>query len=126
MQFQDGGSAVIRFPKAGTTMFPEEKMRNEVAAMKVIQEKTPIPAPFILHWEMREESPLKLGPFIIMEYVKHHTDVGQAMNVPGRSLQDPPYLDPNTDPEKLEMLYKQIADVLLQLFQARIFCYWCC
>ncbi|OAA35858.1 Protein kinase-like domain protein [Beauveria brongniartii RCEF 3172] len=27
MEFEDGGSAVIRFPKAGTTMFPEEKIR---------------------------------------------------------------------------------------------------
>ncbi|EGX95148.1 Protein kinase-like domain [Cordyceps militaris CM01] len=115
MEFQDGGSAVIRFPKAGTTMFPEEKIQNEVATMKLIQEKTTIPVPFILHWGSREESPLQLGPFIIMEYVKHHTDMGQALNIPGRSLQDPPYLDPNINPAKLEKLYRQVADILLQL-----------
>lgn len=115
MEFQDGGSAVIRFPKAGMTMLPEEKIRNEVATMKLIQEKTTIPVPFILHWGSREESPLQLGPFIIMEYVKHHTDMGQALNIPGRSLEDPPYVDPDIDPAKLEKLYRQMADILLQL-----------
>lgn len=30
MKFEDGGSALIRFPKPGATMFPEEKVRNEV------------------------------------------------------------------------------------------------
>ncbi|KAJ3482728.1 hypothetical protein NLG97_g7489 [Lecanicillium saksenae] len=115
MSFRDGGSAVIRLPKGATTMFPEEKMRNAVAVMKLIQEKTTIPVPFILHWGTREESPLRLGPFIIMEYVKHDTDLGQALNIPGRSLQDPPALDPNIDHGKLKTLYRQVADILLQL-----------
>lgn len=82
LEFQDGGSAVIRFPKPGATMFPEEKMRAEIALMRLIQEKTAIPVPFILHWGSREESPLQLGPFIIMEYVPHETTIGQALNMP--------------------------------------------
>lgn len=49
MKFQDGGSAVIRFPNPGITMFPEEKVRNEVAMIRYIQDKTAIPVPFILH-----------------------------------------------------------------------------
>lgn len=49
MKFQDGGSAVIRFPKPGVTMFPEEKIRNKVAMIKYIQDHTTIPIPFILH-----------------------------------------------------------------------------
>ncbi|RMJ26390.1 Phosphotransferase enzyme family [Aspergillus sp. HF37] len=67
MKFQDGGSAIIRFPKPGETMFPEEKVRNEVATIRYIQDHTSIPVPFILHWGTKEESPLGLGPFIIME-----------------------------------------------------------
>ena len=69
MKFQDGGSAIIRFPKPGATMFPEEKVRNEVAAIRYIQEHTSVPVPSILHWGTKEESPLGLGPFIIMEYI---------------------------------------------------------
>ncbi|PQK17791.1 hypothetical protein BB8028_0008g02970 [Beauveria bassiana] len=114
MEFEDGGSAVIRFPKAGATMFPEEKIRNEVAVMKLVQEKSTEPISFILHWGSREESPLQIGPFIIMEYVKHHTDMGGTGHS-GPSLQDPPNLDPNIDPAKLKTLYQQMAYILLQL-----------
>lgn len=72
MKSQDGGEAVIRFPKPGVTMFPEEKIRNEVAMIKYIQDRAGIPVPFILHWGTNAESPLGLGPFIIMEYINHY------------------------------------------------------
>lgn len=115
MKFQDGGSAVIRFPKPGVSMFPEEKIRNEVAMIKYIQDKTTIPVPFILHWGTKEESPLGLGPFIIMEYINHEMDMGAALNMAGRGIQDRLLLDPNIESAKLEMLYRQVADILLQL-----------
>ncbi|KAM3428629.1 hypothetical protein NHJ13734_008516, partial [Beauveria thailandica] len=115
MKFQDGGSAVIRFPKPGVTMFPEEKIRYEVAMIRYIQDHTTIPVPFILHWGTKEESPLGLGPFIIMDYINHEMDMGAALNTAGRGPQDRPLLDPNIDPAKLEMLYRQMADILLQL-----------
>ncbi|KAM3449582.1 hypothetical protein MY3296_006802 [Beauveria thailandica] len=115
MKFQDGGSAVIRFPKPGVTMFPEEKIRYEVAMIRYIQDHTTIPVPFILHWGTKEESPLGLGPFIIMDYINHEMDMGAALNTAGRGTEDRPLLDPNIDPAKLEMLYRQMADILLQL-----------
>ncbi|OAQ68096.2 protein kinase-like protein [Pochonia chlamydosporia 170] len=115
MKFQDGGSAVIRFPKPGCTMFPEEKIRNEVAVMKYIQDNTSIPVPFILHWGTKEESPLGLGPFIIMKYIDHDTDVGKVLDMPELDWRERPRLDPHVDPNKLEVLYRQLADVLLQL-----------
>lgn len=115
MKFRDGGSAVIRFPKPGCTMFPEEKIRNEVATIRYIQDNTSIPVPFILHWGTREESPLGLGPFIIMEYINHETDVGKVLNMPELDWQDRPRLNPHVNPDTLEMLYRQLADVLLQL-----------
>ncbi|KFY77174.1 hypothetical protein V499_03379 [Pseudogymnoascus sp. VKM F-103] len=34
IDFSDGGSTLIRFPKPGKVMFPEEKVRNEVAVMR--------------------------------------------------------------------------------------------
>ncbi|KAM5449941.1 hypothetical protein MaudCBS49596_004704 [Microsporum audouinii] len=115
VEFEDGGAAMIRFPKPGVTMFPEEKIRNEVAAIRYIQENTSIPVPFIIHWGSKEESPQGLGPFIIMEYIEHAMDLGAALNTPGYGADTPPVLDPNIDQEKLEMLYGQVADVLLQL-----------
>lgn len=115
MKFQDGGSAVIRFPKPGVTMFPDEKVRNEVAMIRYIQDHTTIPVPFILHWGTKEESPLGLGPFIIMEYIPHEMNMAAALNTPGLGTQDWPILDPDIEPARLEMLYRQVADVLLQL-----------
>lgn len=115
MKFQDGGSAIIRFPKPGATMFPEEKVRNEVAAIRYIQDHTSIPVPFILHWGTKEESPLGLGPFIIMEYINNEMNLSKALNMPELRIEDRPRLDPNIDIGKLEMLYGQFADILLQL-----------
>lgn len=115
MKFKDGGSDIIRFPKPGCSMFPEEKVRNEVATIRYIQDNTSIPVPFILHWGTREESPLGLGPFIIMEYINHETDVGKVLNMPELDWRDRPRLNPHVDPNKLKLLYRQLADVLLQL-----------
>lgn len=95
-------------------MFPEEKIRNEVAAMRYIQDHTSIPVPFILHWGTKEESPLGLGPFIIMEYINHEMNLSKALNMPEPRIEVRPRLDPNIDIGKLEMLYGQFADILLQ------------
>lgn len=50
-----------------------------------------------------------------MEYINHETDVGKVLNMPELDWRDRPRLNPHVDPDKLEMLYRQLADVLLQL-----------
>ncbi|KAJ5565719.1 hypothetical protein N7535_007357 [Penicillium sp. DV-2018c] len=120
MKFEDGGSAIIRFPKPGSTMFPEEKVRNEVDILRYIQQHTTIPVPFVLHWGTKEENPLGLGSFIIMEYIDHVMDVSDVLNTPGFEIKDRPILDPNIDDAKLELLYGQFADILLQLSTLRL------
>lgn len=115
MTFEDGGSAIIRFPKPGATMFPEEKVRNEVAIIRYIHEHTEIPVPFVLHWGTKEESPLGLGPFIIMDHIDHAMSMSDALNTPGFADEDRPILNHDIQEEKLEMLYKQVADIVLQL-----------
>lgn len=49
MKYENASSAVIRFPQPGATMFPEEKVRNEVAVMRFLYDKTSIPVLFILY-----------------------------------------------------------------------------
>ena len=90
-------------------------MRNEVAVIRYIQKYTSIPVPFILHWGRKEESPLGLGPFILMDYIDHAMDLDAALNTPTLQIEDRPILDPSIDIDKLEMLYRQLADILLQL-----------
>ncbi|EAU35230.1 conserved hypothetical protein [Aspergillus terreus NIH2624] len=63
----------IRFSQPGAILFSEEKVRNEVAVMRFISDQTSIPLPFILHSGTREDSPLKLSPFIMMSHIEHRT-----------------------------------------------------
>ncbi|KAF2441505.1 phosphotransferase family protein [Karstenula rhodostoma CBS 690.94] len=119
MEFGDGGSAIMRTPCPGVHIFPEEKTRNEVAAMRYIADNTTIPIPFVLHHGTAEESPGQLGPFIIMEYVKDAQTLSDVLNLPGLSPQDRPMLDPGIDEQKLAFIYEQIADILLQLSALR-------
>ncbi|GLB05392.1 hypothetical protein AtubIFM57258_000673 [Aspergillus tubingensis] len=113
--FQDGGSAVIRFPCPGASMFPEEKVQREVAVMQFLEYFTSLPIPHILHHGMTEESPKGLGPFIIMEHISNEGDFIDALNVPGRSRDERPMLDPNVSQERLEWVYGQMADIMLQV-----------
>lgn len=63
-------------------MFPEEKLRNEVAIMRYIHEKTSISVPSTLHWGSKKDPPLELGPFIIMEHIKHDANMYHFLNSP--------------------------------------------
>ncbi|EED22752.1 hypothetical protein TSTA_062390 [Talaromyces stipitatus ATCC 10500] len=115
MKFKDGGSAVIRFPCPGASVFPEEKVKREIAVMRFLEHFTNIRVPHILHSGMTAESPCGLGPFIIMEYIDHDYDFIDALNIPGRSRQERPILNPDISSERLELVYRQMADILLQL-----------
>lgn len=114
VNFSDGGAAMIRFPCPGVVMFPEEKVRKEVATMRYIQENTSIPVPMVLHYGMADECPYNLGPFIIMEYVEHAYNLTDLFKEPG-SLHEAMTMDPNVTEEKLSSVYEQMADVLLEL-----------
>ncbi|KAJ5716726.1 Aminoglycoside phosphotransferase [Penicillium malachiteum] len=78
--FTDTTTALIRFPLPGIIMLPEEKVRNEVRAMRFILEQTqkphtiPIRVPSVL-LSGKKDSPGKLGPFIVMEYIEHEQSI---------------------------------------------------
>ncbi|EAW11007.1 phosphotransferase family protein [Aspergillus clavatus NRRL 1] len=120
MEYENAITAVIRFPQPGATVFPEEKVRNEVATMRYIYDQTSIPVPFIHHWGTRKESPLELGPFIIMDYIEHETSLYDALNTPGCPKEDRGTLDPNINKTKLEALYREAANILLQLSRPQL------
>jgi hypothetical protein len=112
--FYDGGpDAVIRFPGPGHTTFREEKVINEVHIIKFLHEKTTIPVPPLISWGLTEESPQHFGPFIISAFIEgvHVSDI----------LRDPTdqnclYLNPKIDGRLLDVVFDQIADIILQLF----------
>jgi len=83
MNFEHRGSLLIRFPQPGTIRFPEEKIRREVAMMRYIADFTAIPVPFVLRYGMSDEGPAGMGPFILMEYIRHARSMSEVLNTPG-------------------------------------------
>ncbi|KAJ2985131.1 hypothetical protein NUW58_g4843 [Xylaria curta] len=95
--------------------FPEEKVRYEVAAMRCIAAETTIPVPKIYYFGTAAENPTGLGPFMIMEYIEHEMTMSEALKDPTLAPEDSHVLDPNISEQKLEFLYRQMANILLQL-----------
>ncbi|KAK8135220.1 phosphotransferase family protein [Apiospora sp. TS-2023a] len=101
-------------PIPGVIPFPEEKTRYEVATMRYVAAHTTTPVPHIYHHGTAAENPSGLGPFIIMDYIDHHQNMSRELLDPAREDQRA-ILDPNVSEEKLELLYGQMANILLQL-----------
>ncbi|KAF5964969.1 phosphotransferase family protein [Fusarium bulbicola] len=114
LEYADGTSAAIRIPSPATK-FPDEKVRCEVATMRYVAANTTIPVTKIFHWGTAEENPLGLEPFMIMEYIEHDTTLSHALNDPALDPTDSHSLDPNISSKKLKFLYRQMANILLQL-----------
>ncbi|KAG4292626.1 phosphotransferase [Fusarium proliferatum] len=114
LEYKDGTSAAVRIPSPATKL-PDEKVRYEVATMRYVAANTTIPVPNIYHWGTAEENPLGLGPFMIMEYIEHDKALSHALNDRTLGPTDSHSLDPNISIEKLEFLYRQMANILLQL-----------
>lgn len=117
MVLSDGTAWMVRFPRVGMVSddHADEKVAMEVAAMSLIRDKTTIPVPKVQAWGSAANNPLGLGPFIMMDFVD------------GVSLSDV-LQDPNAEcPSRVtradisnsdvEVIYRQMAGFLLQLFQ---------
>ncbi|KAI1119030.1 phosphotransferase family protein [Nemania sp. NC0429] len=119
LEYKDGSSVAMRIPRKGIVKFPDEKVRYEVATMRYIAAQTTIPVPQVYHFGTAAENPTGLGPFIIMEYIEHERTMSEAMIDPDLEFDAPHVLDSKISEQKLEFLYRQMADILLQLSTAR-------
>ncbi|CAG7967746.1 unnamed protein product [Penicillium nalgiovense] len=108
-------AVVIRLSQPGAVFFPEEKVVNVVSMMRFLADQTSISVPSILHSGRKEESPLELSPFIIIDYVAHETNMYDALNTPGCPKEERGILDPNINEDTLKFLYGQLVGVLLRL-----------
>ncbi len=117
VNFNDGGpKAVIRFPKPGHTAtdFREQKVRNEVIFLEFLREKTTIPVPRVASWGLTADSPQQLGPFMIMDFVDG-LSLARILKQPTKTEQDEVVLATDVDDKKLDYVYEQLADYMLQL-----------
>ncbi|KAJ5621849.1 hypothetical protein N7528_005081 [Penicillium herquei] len=55
-----------------------------------------------------------------MEYIDHAMDLGDALNTPELTMKDRAIIDPNVDDATLQLLYRQFADILIQLSQLHL------
>ncbi|KAF7553017.1 hypothetical protein G7046_g7223 [Stylonectria norvegica] len=115
LEYKDGSSAALRIPCKGIVQCPDEKIRYEVATMRYIAEKTTIPVAKIYHYGSAADNPTGLGPFIIMDYTEHERTMSDALSDPAMGTHQCHILTSNVDAEKLEVLYRQMANILLQL-----------
>ncbi|KAH9883479.1 hypothetical protein F4778DRAFT_788550 [Xylariomycetidae sp. FL2044] len=116
LEYKVGSSAALRIPCKGIVKCPEEKTAYDVATMRYIAEKTTIPVAKVDHYGTAAENPLGLGPFIIiMDYIDHETTMSEVFNDPFINSSESHVLDPDVSTEKLELLYRQMANIVLQL-----------
>lgn len=83
--------------------------------MRYIAAKTTIPVPKIYHFGTASENPTGLGEFIIMEYIEHERTMSDALKDPTLEPDESHVLDPNICEQRLEFLYRQMANIILQL-----------
>lgn len=114
MYSDDTPDVIIRFPGPGHTTFRDEKVINEVHVLQFLKENTTIPVPRLISWGLTEESPRRLGPFIISEFVEG-VDLSEILKDPASPYKL--YLNPKIDESVLDNVFAQIADILLQLYQ---------
>ncbi|KAI1766385.1 phosphotransferase enzyme family protein-like protein [Hypoxylon sp. FL1150] len=109
-------NAIIRFPVPGNIYgsWLDEKVTNEVMVMQYLSKHTTIPIPPIRFWSLTKESPRQLGPFIIMDKMAGQ-DLSGFLKQPTEDKGQEKVLDPEIDQAKLDYVYDQIADFLLQL-----------
>ncbi|OOG00305.1 hypothetical protein ASPCADRAFT_125356 [Aspergillus carbonarius ITEM 5010] len=111
----DGEDWLIRFPLAGKSMFPDEKVRGEARLMKYIADHTSIPVPRVIGYGTADENPTGLGSYIIMTWVEGRK-MSEVLRKDGSSDQDEA-LDPAIDGGVLKSMYAQMAHILLELWK---------
>ncbi|CAG7558097.1 unnamed protein product [Fusarium equiseti] len=117
-KFDQGPDTIIRFPKRGhvATALMDEQVANEVRVLEYLSKNTTIPVPRLHSWGLTSESPHQLGPFIIMDYIEG-TLLSTVLKKSATDDHDSMVLDPAIDNAKLDTIYRQIAEYLLQLSQ---------
>ncbi|KAL2194967.1 hypothetical protein P885DRAFT_41698 [Corynascus similis CBS 632.67] len=114
LEYTDG-AAILRVALPRVNPFAEEKVRIEVATLRYIERMTSIPVPHVYHWGTADESPLGVGPFIIMDYIPHKCSLADVLADPSVKDSGNRHLDPNVPRDKLERVYQQVARIMLEL-----------
>jgi len=111
--FEDDVAWAVHFPIPGRVMYPEEKIRREVAVLKFLGERTRIPVPTVMAFGAEADEKSGIGPFLIMEWVDGVTLTSVMEQLPRPSWG--PVLREDIDDDTLYGIYAQMAKILLEL-----------
>ncbi|KAL1864619.1 hypothetical protein Daus18300_007636 [Diaporthe australafricana] len=114
LEFEDGLSTIIHVPIPHTVAFPDEKIRAEVATMRLIRNNTTIPVPEVYGWGTSAGNPTGYGPFIVMEYIEHTRSLQDVIRDRIDSVGSTG-LKKGVPDKKLLKAYRQMANIMLQL-----------
>ncbi|KAK3680705.1 phosphotransferase enzyme family protein, partial [Podospora appendiculata] len=113
--FSNNEAWIIRFPIPGKTSDAhlDEKVASEVAALKLLHERTDIPVPKVKAWGVASDNALGLGPFIMEEFIQGVSlkDILRGDEAEGSML-----LRNDLDDRDIEIIYRQLARFMLQIF----------
>lgn len=114
--FADGTAWLLRFPRVGRVHdgYADEKVAMEVAVINLILNETTVPVPKIHAWGVAAQNPLGLGPFIIMEFIRDGVSLNDLLKDPNGGTR---LLREDLNDEEIEIIYRQFAKFLLQLFK---------
>lgn len=103
----------LRLPRASSIApeYADEKVAMEVEALSLIRERSSIPVPEIYAWGLAKDNQLGLGPYILMEAI----DGVSLRDV--FSTKDSRLLRQEITDTDVEYVYRQMAQIMLQLFQ---------
>ena len=82
--------------------------------LEFLREKTTIPVPRVVSWGMTKDSPAHLGPFMIMDFIDG-ISLATILQQPTENTRDEVVLKTDVDDSKLDYIYEQLADYMLQL-----------
>jgi aminoglycoside phosphotransferase (APT) family kinase protein len=95
-------------------MHPDEKIRREVAVMRLVKEKTKIPLPKVIAFGTAADNhDPSIGPFLITEWVEGITVTSLIEELPRPSWG--PVLRHDVEDNLLRKIYGQMANILLEL-----------
>lgn len=98
---------LLRFPIPGDIMRPVEKANQEVAVMKFVKEKTKIPIPKVIAFDIAKGRFEGLGPFVIMEFIE-----GERLD---EALYEGDHIKPGVEQSNLKFICEQMAQIYLEL-----------
>lgn len=113
LRFCDGTTWLLRMPIVGNVCddYVDEKIAVEVEALSLLRNKN-IPVPGIITWGLTAANPLRLGPFIVTDFIE-----GLSVNTLLRQQHNTRLLRDDICDDDVKFLYRQFARILLQLFQ---------